>query len=244
MDVVAAEVARQDGFGGGFAPGEVGAGEVSRAADELRQKRCEQVDGVFGGFAGGNGTAGFVVLGEGAVDNAVNAVRQFAAHGARVFLGFCRVFVLVFLPDVLPLVLQFGAFVAQAGNLVGVGGQFKVAGGQTERLFGQRNFFFAERRAVGFFGAFKVGRAKADFGAADDERGFGGFGFGGGDGGVYGGVVVSVHIADDVPAVGFIAQRGVFAKPRRDFAVNGDAIAVVEADEFAEAEGAGKRAGF
>ena len=157
VEVVAGEVAGQDGFGGGFAPGEVGAGEVGRAADEFGHKRREQVDGVFGGFAGGDGATGFVVLGKGAFDDAVKAVGQFAAHDARVFLRFHRVFVLVFLPDALPFVLQFGAFFAQAGDLVGIRRQFEVACGQAERLFGQCDFFFAERRAVGFFGALQVG---------------------------------------------------------------------------------------
>ena len=55
---------------------------------------------------------------------------------------------------------------------------------------------------------------------------------------------MTVNVADDVPAVGFIARGDVFTKPRCDFTVNGDAVAVVEADEFAETKSAGQRAGF
>jgi hypothetical protein len=50
------------------------------------------------------------------------------------------------------------------------------------------------------------------------------------------------HSVDHVPAVGLEAARGVVDEPRRDLAVDRDAVVVVQHDQLAELPGAGERA--
>ena len=85
------------------------------------------------------------------------------------------------------------------------------------------------RRRAGF-----VGRAEADGGAATYQCRARGFGFAGDDGAVDRGGVVSVDVGDDLPAVCRESCRGIVAEPAADFAVDGDAVVVVNRDEFAE----------
>ena len=56
--------------------------------------------------------------------------------------------------------------------------------------------------------------------------------------------VVAVDVGDDVPAIGLEALRGVVGEPAFDLAVDRDAVVVVEADQLAQPERAGERAGL
>ena len=56
--------------------------------------------------------------------------------------------------------------------------------------------------------------------------------------------VVAVHAADDLPAVGLEAGRGVVGEPALHVAVDGDAVVVVEHGELAEPERAREGAGL
>ena len=89
-----------------------------------------------------------------------------------------------------------------------------------------------------------VRRTLADRRFAADQRRPVALGLGGGNGAVDGRNVVPVDIADDVPAIGFKAFRRVVGKPAFDMAVDGDAIIVVEGNQFGEFPDAGQRTGF
>ena len=56
--------------------------------------------------------------------------------------------------------------------------------------------------------------------------------------------IVAIYIRNNLPPVGFKTLRRVVDKPRRDFAVNGNAVVVVERDQFIELPRAGQCTGF
>ena len=56
--------------------------------------------------------------------------------------------------------------------------------------------------------------------------------------------IVTLHIGDDVPAVGFKTFGCVVGKPAVDVAVDGDVVVVPEGDQLAQTPGTGQRAGF
>jgi hypothetical protein len=89
-----------------------------------------------------------------------------------------------------------------------------------------------------------VRRAPADLRAADDQRRLGCLRLGLGDGGGNGRGIVAVDRADDMPAIGAEAGRGIVAEPAFDMAVDGDPVVVVEAGQLVEAPDASQRAGF
>ncbi|MNZ56762.1 hypothetical protein D3C78_747150 [compost metagenome] len=55
---------------------------------------------------------------------------------------------------------------------------------------------------------------------------------------------MAVDVADHLPAVGLEALRCVVGEPAVDFAVDGDAVVVVEGDQLAQAQGAGQGTDF
>ena len=92
--------------------------------------------------------------------------------------------------------------------------------------------------------AFFIRRAKADDCLAAQERGFIAdrlcFFDGSGDGVR----VVTIHVANDMPAVGFEAHWRVVGKPAFHLAVDGDAVVVVHRDEFSKSQRASERRGL
>ena len=55
---------------------------------------------------------------------------------------------------------------------------------------------------------------------------------------------MTIHIRNNLPPVGFKTLRRVVDKPRRDFAVDRNAVVVVERDQFIEFPRAGQCTGF
>jgi hypothetical protein len=102
----------------------------------------------------------------------------------------------------------------------------------------------AERFTVRLRRAGAVRRALADHRLADDQRRPAGRALRRGDGGIDGVDVVAVDTGDDIPAIGFEALRRVVDEPRRDIAVDGDAVVVVENDELVQLPDRRKRAGL
>ncbi len=112
-----------------------------------------------------------------------------------------------------------------------------------QRLTGQGNLGITERGTVALFLALLVRRTKTDDGFAADQRrpvalarrlerylDFVG--------------VMAVDVANHLPAVGLEAARGVIGKPAMDFAVDGDAVVIVESDQLVQRQGARERAHF
>ena len=113
-----------------------------------------------------------------------------------------------------------------------------------ERGPGRGNFPGPQRRAVHVVATGLGRRAPADGGPANDQRRLAAAGFGLANRLIDGRRVVAVHRADDLPAVGPEAGRGVVAEPARDMAVDGNPVVVVEADQFVQPPDAGQRADF
>lgn len=107
---------------------------------------------------------------------------------------------------------------------------------------GRGNFIIAQRRTVALFLALLVRRAETDHRLAADQRRTLAFRTGGLQRGLDFLGVMAVDIADHLPAVGFETRRGVVGEPAVHFAIDGDAVVVVEGDQLAQAEGAGQRA--
>ena len=108
----------------------------------------------------------------------------------------------------------------------------------------KRDFVVAQRRAVGTRLAALVRGAEADDRATADQRRAFRFGNGGFDGGGDLIRIVAVYVADHLPTVGFEAPRRVVREPATDFAVDADAVVVIQADKLAEAMGTRERCGF
>ena len=106
------------------------------------------------------------------------------------------------------------------------------------------DFDVAQRRAVHVVPALLVRCAESDHGLAADQRRLDALRLGGVDRGVDRLRVVPVHVRDHVPAVGLEALRRVVGEPAFDVAVDRNAVVVVEADQLAEPQRAGQRAGF
>ncbi|MCY1290549.1 hypothetical protein D9M70_396990 [compost metagenome] len=113
-----------------------------------------------------------------------------------------------------------------------------------QRGAGQGNLVVAQRGAVALFLAGLVRRTEADDGLAADQGRLVAALARGVDGGLDLVGIVAVDVADHLPAVGLEALRRVVGEPAVHFAVDGDAVVVVEGDQLAEAEGAGQRADF
>ncbi len=109
---------------------------------------------------------------------------------------------------------------------------------------GQRHFVVAQRRAVRVMGASFVRRAEADNGFAHQQRRFVAYRFRFVNRLRDSVRVVAVYAAHHVPAVGFKALRGIVGEPAVDMTVDRDAVVVIEGDQFAQLQGAGKRADF
>ena len=224
--------------------GQVGAGQVGRTTKELRQQRAEGIQRVLAGLAAGDGLAllgDILDVGSGLLGEVGRQLTGDTALelGSQLGMG----------SGVGGELVVPGGFGGSAGGLgvplgVDLGRDFERAMVPAECGAGQGDFVVAQRRTVALFLALLVRRTKTDGGLAADQgrlvhalaRGLDGhldlFG------------VVAVDIANHLPAVGFEALRRVVGEPALDFTVDGDAVVVVEGDQFAQAQGAGQRADF
>ncbi|MCY1354613.1 hypothetical protein D9M69_409980 [compost metagenome] len=227
-----------------FPQGQVGAGQVSRAAEEFRQQRTEGVQGVLAGLAAGDGFALGGHFGDIGVGLGGEVGRQLALDAALEFRGQLRVSGGIGGETLVP-----GRFAGSAGGLgvplgIDLGRDFEGRVGPAQGSAGQGDFVVTQRCAVALFLALLVRRAEADHGlAADQGRTVAGLARGL-DGGPDLVGVMAVDVADHLPAVGFEALRGVVGEPAVDFAVDGDAVVVVEGDQLVQALGAGQGADF
>src|SRR5450830_787131 len=112
-----------------------------------------------------------------------------------------------------------------------------------QRRTAQGDFRITQWGAVAIFLALLVRRTEADGGLAADQgrtlafaRGL--------DGGRDLFRVMTVDVADHLPVVGFETLRGVVGEPAFDFAVDGDAVVVIEGDQLAQVQGTGQGSDF
>ena len=110
-------------------------------------------------------------------------------------------------------------------------------------LAGQGDFIVAQWSTVAVFFALLVRRTETDGGLAADQRWLVAFACGF-DRGLDFFRVVTVNVTDHLPVVGFETLWRVVGKPAFNFAIDGDAVVIVEGDQFAQAQGAGQRANF
>lgn len=110
-----------------------------------------------------------------------------------------------------------------------------------QRFASQGNFRVTQWGAVAVFFTLLVRRAETDDGLAADQgrllalaRGV--------DGGLDLFRIVTVNVADHLPVVGFETLWRVVGEPAFDFAVDGDAVVIVEGNQLAQAQGAGQEA--
>ena len=106
------------------------------------------------------------------------------------------------------------------------------------------NFFVTERGAVRIGRALLVGCALADHRLAANQARPIGNRLRFRQCGVERGELVPVNIRLHMPAVGFETLRRIVGKPALHFAVDRNAVIVVERDQLAEPKGTGKRTGF
>jgi hypothetical protein len=224
--------------------GQVRAGQVGRAADELGQGRGERIDGDLRGLARGDGLALGVDLGERFLRVRRPVGGQLAGHAALEFGGQVGIGLGIALELLVPVGLQRGALLARVPGLVDFLRDLEGREHPAHVRAGGGDLGVAQRRAVHVVGAGLVGRAHADARLAADQGRPRGFGLGLVDGGVEGLGVMAVHVGDDLPAVGFEAARRVVGEPAFDVAVDGDAVVVPEGGQLAQAPGAGERAGL
>ena len=226
--------------------GVVGAGQVGRAAPQLRQRGGQGAQHLAGGGAGGH------PLGVGLEDGqrVAPAVRQLAVGQPVVqglALGVGRG------PGVvgrLPLgARRLAALDQTAGvgeDLVGdLEGLLRI---ETEQLLGGGDLLVTQRGAVRAAGALGLGGRPGDDRLQLDEAGSVGDLLGGGDRGVQGGDVldvvgVAVGPVDGlhVPAVRLVARGDVLAEGDVGVVLDGDPVAVVDQRQVAQPLGAGQR---
>ena len=224
--------------------GQVGAGQVGRAAQHFRQRGGERFQRDLAGLAAGDGL-GLVVRGGHRIGGDLGEVgRQLADHAAMQFLGQVGEGGLVGVERGGPLGFELRAGGLGVPGAVDVGRHFERRVIPAEGLARQRDLVGAQRLAVRLGGAGAIGRALADDGLADDQRRARGALACLRDGGIDGVNAVAVDLVDHVPAVGLEARLDVVDVPGGDLAVDGDAVVVVQADQLVQLPRAGERAGF
>jgi hypothetical protein len=224
--------------------GQVRAGQVGGTADELGQVRRQRVDRDLARLARGHRLGLRIHRGDGLFRDFRPARGQFASHAALELRGLGRIGLRVMLELAVPGFFPGGAFLARIPGLIDflrnlegreIPADVRTHGGA---------FRFAQRRAVHVVGAGLVRAAGADDGLALDEGRPIGHRLGFFDRLVDGFRVMTIHIADHMPAIGFEALAGIVGEPALDMAIDRDAIVVPEGGELPQPPGAGQRAGF
>jgi len=224
--------------------GQVGAGEVGGAAEELGQRRRQRVDGDLRGLARGHGFGLGVDRVDGLLGDRTPLRRQLAGHAALEFGGLDREGLGVVRELLVPVGFPGGALLLGVPGFVHLARHLEGAEGPVHQAAGGGDLGVAQRRAVHVVGAGLVRRTGADHGLAADQRGLVGHRLGGFDGGMQRLGVVAVDVGHDVPAVGLETLGRVVGEPAFDVAVDGDAVVVPEGSQLAQPPGAGERTGF
>ena len=177
-------------------------------------------------------------------DDIAPGAGQLALHASLVLGGQLGERCAVRIEALAPLPFPRGALFARIPVAANVVGNHERLVRPVELAAGRGDLVRAERRAVRRLGALLVRRAVADDRLAADQRRP---------------IllrrrlrdrrldrlrVMAIDVADDLPAIRFEALRRVVGEPAVHFAVDRDAVVVVERDQLAELEGPGQRAGL
>ena len=243
VDVVGVRVGLGDRLAG-LPLGQVGWGQVGRAADDFRQQRGKGADRVLRSLARGDGRAFGLDLGDEGVGLGTEIGRQFAAHAPAELGGGLRMLLRIAVEQLPPLGLAllagFGGVPAGPDLLWHLERRMRPVQGLAHAF----DLILAQRRAVRLLLAGLVRCAEADHGLRADQAGLVGHRQRRLDRGLDRRRVVAVDIAHHVPAVGLEARRGVVAEPVVHFPIDGDAVVVPERGQLAQAPGAGQRGGL
>ena len=227
--------------------GEVGVGEVGRAAEQLGQRARQAADGLLAGLAGGELGGLLVHAAQDGVGQYREAHRQRAGHAAAKLLGLFREGLGVGVEPGTPFVVLRRAAGARVEGGADLAGDLEGQVWPVECAARGGDLAGTEGGAVHIGRARAPGAAMADVGAAADQRRAGvGLGVAQGhlDGAIDGGDVVAVHRLDHVPAIGAEACRRVVGEPAGDVAVDRDAVVVPEAHQLRQPLHAGEARGF
>ncbi|MNM96841.1 hypothetical protein D3C81_1093330 [compost metagenome] len=224
--------------------GQVGTGEVGRAAQQLRQGRRQRFQAELRGLARGD----LALQCRGRIQQRhqcrIEAFRQPAIDTAQEFPGQFGMRGAIGGEARFPFSLPRRALDACVPGIGHVRRHGERLGLPAQRLAHGRDLRRAQRCAMDIV-ATGLGRgALADHGAAADQRGPVALGLGRVQRRVDGVRIMPVDAGDHVPAVRGKALRGVIGKPAGDVAVDGDAVVVVQADQLAQPERARQRAGL
>ena len=246
IDIVALPVGTVAGGGiqAALPLGEIGSGQIRRAADQFRQQWRERVQGHLRSLARGHVRA--VLLQPGDIRRGLlRPVRgQLAGQAATELGGQFGVRGGVGIERGMPLPLALRAGGARIPAITDGIGDLERGVVPTQLHTRRGDFVLAQRGAVAAFLTLLVGRAKTDHGARADQ---------GGPLVLRGGCVqragdrvrvVAVDVADDIPAIGLKARGAVVGEPATHLAVDGDAVVVIHRHQLAQLPGAGQRGHF
>ena len=227
--------------------GEVRAGEIGRAADELGQGRRERLEHNLGGLPRCHRLGLRIELLHERVHARRKIGREFARRAAAQFSGFGRKRLLVPREEPLPAPLRARAALARVKALVHMRGNFERRVPPADRFARGGDFLFTERRAMRRAGISLGGRPFRDHGLRADQRRARLLPLRLAQRAVHCRDLMTVDVRDHLPAVGLEAAPDVVGVPLADVSLLGidrDAVVVVDRDQLAEPERAGERAGF
>ncbi len=223
---------------------EIRAGEIRRTADELRQQRSERVERHLRRLARGHVRRVGLQLRHVGARLRGEIGRQLRRHAALEFRRELGMYTFILCEQGVPRGLARGAFGAGIPAGVDVARHLERRMGPAELYACGGDLVLAERGAVAGFLALLGRGAVADDGLAADQRRLVRIERRRDECRLHGLGIVAVDIAQDFPAVGFEALRGIVGEPAVDFAVDRDAVVVVEHDELAELQRARERGRF
>ena len=230
--------------GDAFPVREVGAREVSRAAERLGELRADRAQSLLARLAGRDRFSGLLGSFHGLSDRFRVVRGKVTRDAALQFRGEFRIRGSVAVKHLL--VIGFELLTRRAGveRVIHVLRNLKRAVLPAERLLRRSDFLVAERSAVHLGGALELRGALADRRLADNEGRLFALGFGFIDRLVHRVDAVAVDRADHVPAIGFETLSRIVTEPALHVAVDRNAVVVIESDELAELPDTGERARF
>src|SRR5690606_14435411 len=216
-----------------FPQGQVRTGEVGGTAEEFRQQRAKGVQCVLRGFTRGNHFAFGLAFFDISLGFGGKVGRQFAVDAAFEFRRQFRVSRCIGSKFFIPALLSSGAFFFGTPTGVDIFRNVEGTVFPAQTLAGEGDFVIAQRCAVALFFAFFIRGTETNNGFAADQGRLFGIGTGGFNGLFDFFRVVTVHARNDLPAVSFKTLHGVVGKPAFHFAVDGNAVVIVEGNQFA-----------
>ena len=227
----------------GLGVGQVRAGQVGATAEQLGNGRGQGFKRQLTGFAAGHSFCFGIGCDHGIDHGLVEIGRQIPRHAAFVFSSQCGVCGCIRLEQLLPMLFLLRAFGLAVPIGVHISRHMKRLMRPMDGGSGQRDFVCAQRLSMCFGGVDPIGAALANVCFTSDEGGLVCAVFSVGDG-----LRHRIHIMaidrDDVPAVGLETRGCVVDEPRRDLAVDGNAVVVIKRNQLVELPGTCQSASF